>query len=137
VSCRAAKYCQIRGFRFGLVGPAAGEHDDRGPHGALEHDARAQHWCYIHCCTVPTSYPRIAITRDPELDAAITRAASLVGANVPAARLVRDLALRGARALEADDAARRTRRRAFAGRIASESPPWDRAVLERVEDLSA
>lgn len=86
---------------------------------------------------MPTSHPRIAITRDPELDAAIDKASSLVGANVPTARLVRDLAVRGAHALEAEDVTRRLRRRAFAERVASDNPPWDQTVLERVEDLSA
>lgn len=93
--------------------------------------------CYSWCCTMPTSHPRIAITRDPELDAAIDKASSLVGANVPTARLVRDLAVRGAHALEAEDVTRRLRRRAFAERVASDNPPWDQTVLERVEDLSA
>ncbi|MGH3263889.1 MAG: hypothetical protein ACRDNS_18070 [Trebonia sp.] len=53
---------------------------------------------------MPTSHPRIAITRDPELDAALDRVGMLVGPQVPVARLVRDLVLRGARALEAEDA---------------------------------
>jgi hypothetical protein len=86
---------------------------------------------------MPATHPRIAITRDPELDAAIATANLLVGANVPTARLVRDLAVRGARALEAEDVTRRLRRREFAERVTSDSPPWDREVLERVEDLSA
>lgn len=84
-----------------------------------------------------TAHPRIAVTRDPELDAALRRAGSLLGADPPAARLVRDLALRGARALEDDAGESRRRRRAFAQRIASDEPPWDRSVLARVEDLSA
>jgi hypothetical protein len=86
---------------------------------------------------MPTAHPRIAITRDPELDDALDRAGALLGRNVPAARLVRDLALRGAHALEAEDTQRRQRRRAFAERIASDHPPWDPGVLEGVEDLSA
>ncbi|MBA3436846.1 MAG: hypothetical protein H0U14_02470 [Thermoleophilaceae bacterium] len=86
---------------------------------------------------MPTAHPRIAITRDPELAAALDRAGDLLGRDVPAARLVRDLALRGARALETDDAERHSRRRAFAERIVSDSPPWDPKVLERVEDRSA
>lgn len=56
---------------------------------------------------MPTDHPRIAITRDPELDAALDRAAALLGRGVPVARLVRDLALRGARSLEGEDAERR------------------------------
>lgn len=86
---------------------------------------------------MPTSHPRIALVRDRELDAAIEKAASLIGEDVPVARLVRDLALRGAHALELDDDTRRRRRRAFAERVASESPPWDPAVLEHAEQLSA
>lgn len=86
---------------------------------------------------MPTGHPRIAITRDPELDAAIDRVAALGDTDVPVARLVRDLALRGARALESEDAERRQRRRAFAERITSERPPWDREVLDGVEHLSA
>ncbi len=61
----------------------------------------------------------------------------MIGTKVPVARVVRDLAVRGARALEAEDEARRLRRREFAKRVVSGSPPWDRAVLARVEELSA
>ncbi|MDQ6745816.1 MAG: hypothetical protein M3Z27_07380 [Actinomycetota bacterium] len=86
---------------------------------------------------MPTDHPRIAITRDPELDAALDKAAALVGRSVPVARLVRDLALRGARSLEGEESERRRRRRTFAERIVSERPPWDPEVLDRVEDLSA
>jgi hypothetical protein len=86
---------------------------------------------------MPTTHPRIAITRDPELDAALDKAGALLGRNLPTARLVRDLALRGARVLEAEDAEQRQRRRAFAKRVASDNPPWDQRVLEGVEDLSA
>jgi len=86
---------------------------------------------------MPTDHPRIAVTRDPELDAAIERVAALGNRDVPVARLVRDLALRGARALEGEEAELRQRRRAFAERITSERPPWDQEVLDHVEDLSA
>ncbi len=85
---------------------------------------------------MPTAHPRIAITRDPELDEALDRVARLLSHDVPVARLVRDLALRGAQALELEDAESRTRRRAFAERIGSDQPPWDGDVLERVEELS-
>jgi hypothetical protein len=41
------------------------------------------------------------------------------------------------RTYEPDADSGRRRRRAFAERIASESPPWDPSVIERVEDLSS
>jgi hypothetical protein len=47
---------------------------------------------------VATKHPRIAVTRDPELDAALRRAGATLG-DRPAATLVRDLALRGAASL--------------------------------------
>ncbi len=43
---------------------------------------------------VPSAHPRIAVTRDPELDAALRRAELVLGRK-PAATLVRELALRG------------------------------------------
>jgi hypothetical protein len=43
---------------------------------------------------VPSPHPRIALTRDPELDAALRRAELALGRK-PAATLVRELALRG------------------------------------------
>ena len=48
---------------------------------------------------MPTQHRRIAITEDPELAAALRAVAPLVDENVKPARLVRDLALRGADAL--------------------------------------
>ena len=54
---------------------------------------------------VPTRYPRIGVTRDPELDAALERVAPLLG-DLPAAAQVRALAIRGADALLEDDAVR-------------------------------
>jgi hypothetical protein len=48
---------------------------------------------------MPTQHRRIAITEDPELAAALRAFAPLVADDVNPARLVRDLALRGAGAL--------------------------------------
>jgi hypothetical protein len=45
---------------------------------------------------VATPHRRIAIVRDPELEAALRRAAAVLGEDKPAATLVRELALRGA-----------------------------------------
>ncbi len=52
-----------------------------------------------------TKHRRIALTADPELEAAIAAARSELG-SMPESRLVRELALRGARELGPDDTAR-------------------------------
>lgn len=49
-----------------------------------------------------TKHRRIALTADPELEAAIAAARRELG-DAPESRLVRELALRGARDLAADD----------------------------------
>jgi hypothetical protein len=51
---------------------------------------------------LPTKHPRIALTRDPEVDAALKSAAPVLGPSKPAATLARELLLRGAKAV-ADD----------------------------------
>jgi hypothetical protein len=48
---------------------------------------------------VPTKHPRIALTRDPEIDAALKSAAPVLGPSKPAATLARELVLRGAKAV--------------------------------------
>lgn len=51
---------------------------------------------------MPTKHPRIAVTKDAELEGALARVRSeFVG--VPEARVVRDLAIRGAEAIAADE----------------------------------
>lgn len=52
---------------------------------------------------MPTSHPRIALTRDPELDEALRRAKPLLGEGKPTATLARELILRGARELQANE----------------------------------
>jgi hypothetical protein len=54
---------------------------------------------------MPTSHPRIALTRDPELDEALRRAKPLLGESKPTATLARELILRGARELQANEGA--------------------------------
>jgi len=54
---------------------------------------------------MPTKHRRIAITTDPELTAAIAAARHEFG-DLPDSRLVRELALRGARDLAPDDTVR-------------------------------
>jgi hypothetical protein len=56
-----------------------------------------QLWCYTG--RVSTVHPRIALTRDPELDEALRRARPLLGERKPTATLARELILRGARDL--------------------------------------
>jgi len=48
---------------------------------------------------MPTKHVRIALTRDPELDAALKAAARVLGPSKPAATLARELVLRGAQAV--------------------------------------
>lgn len=54
---------------------------------------------------MPTAHPRIALTRDAELDEALRRAKPLLGADKPTATLARELILRGARDLHANHGA--------------------------------
>jgi hypothetical protein len=54
---------------------------------------------------MPTTHPRIALTRDPELDEALRQAKPLLGEDKPTAALARELILRGARELHANQGA--------------------------------
>jgi hypothetical protein len=64
---------------------------------------------------MPTKHARIALVRDPEVDAALKSAAPVLGASKPDATLARELLLRGARAvLDEPDAERRRRREVLA-----------------------
>ena len=51
---------------------------------------------------MPTIYPRIALTRDPELDEALKIGASALGPSQPTSRVARELILRGAKDLLAN-----------------------------------
>ncbi|HET6570834.1 MAG TPA: hypothetical protein VFG58_05035 [Solirubrobacterales bacterium] len=50
-------------------------------------------------------HARVQVSRDPMLERAIKRGRSVLGAAVPTSQVVRELALRGAEAFEADRAA--------------------------------
>lgn len=50
-------------------------------------------------------HARIQVPADPELEAAVARGRRLVGVSAPASQVVRALALRGADALDDDEAA--------------------------------
>jgi hypothetical protein len=49
--------------------------------------------------SMPTTHPRIALTRDPELDQALKLGASVLGSSKPTASVARELILRGAKDL--------------------------------------
>jgi hypothetical protein len=51
-----------------------------------------------------TVHPRIALTRDPELDKALRVGASVLGGSQPTSRVARELILRGAKDLLASSA---------------------------------
>jgi hypothetical protein len=51
---------------------------------------------------MPTTHPRIALTRDPELDRALRVGASVLGPSKPTASVARELILRGAKDLLAN-----------------------------------
>jgi hypothetical protein len=48
---------------------------------------------------MPTKHPRIAITRDPEVERALEAASRVLGPSKPEATLARELVLRGAKAV--------------------------------------
>jgi hypothetical protein len=80
-----------------------------------------------------TRHPRIQVPRDPELQRAIVRGRELTGAAAPASQVVRALALRGAAALEADQAAA-DRARDFLVRVAEGTSGLDLARLRDVRE---
>jgi hypothetical protein len=51
---------------------------------------------------MPTAHPRIALTRDPELDRALKVGASVLGPSKPTASVARELIMRGAQDLLAN-----------------------------------
>ncbi|MEX1358305.1 MAG: hypothetical protein WD981_06745 [Gaiellaceae bacterium] len=82
---------------------------------------------------MPTKHPRIAVTVDEELEEALSRVEALDGRDVPRARLVRELALRGAEEVVGADADRREKLRRLAE--LSTQPDWlDREYLKRVRE---
>ena len=59
-----------------------------------------QQWCYTW--GMSTVHPRIALTRDSELDEALRVGASVLGPSKPPSRVARELILRGAKDLLAN-----------------------------------
>jgi hypothetical protein len=85
---------------------------------------------------MPTKHPRIAIVNDYELQAALERARPLVGPATRPARLVRDLAIRGADAVVAEHAARQEGIARIVDWTTRGEPPWDPETLARVDELA-
>lgn len=82
---------------------------------------------------MPTKHPRINVTKDAELAAAISRARPIM-AGVPEATIVHDLAIRGAQALAQDEA---SRREAIEDLIAwSTGDAIDRETLLAIDELA-
>jgi hypothetical protein len=84
---------------------------------------------------MPTKHPRIPVTCDDELSEALRRAATVVGGGIPLARLVHDLAVRGARILV--DEAERQAATLEQLAIRSTDPAaalFDREVLSSVDE---
>lgn len=86
---------------------------------------------------MPTKHERIGVVKDDALTDALDSVRSIVDAATPAATLVHDLAIRGARALRDDLSGRNDLLRELAARSTSDDPPWDRDVLARIDELSA
>jgi len=80
---------------------------------------------------MPTKHPRVNVTRDPELNAAISRARPLMN-GAAEATIVHDLAIRGAAALVEDE---RVRSEALEDLIAwSLGDDMDRETLRTIDD---
>jgi len=86
---------------------------------------------------MPSKHERIGVLKDDALAEALDSVAPLVGAETPAARLVHDLAIRGAQALRDDDALRGELLAELAVASTSANPPWDPDVLARIDELTA
>jgi hypothetical protein len=103
---------------------------------------------------MPTKHARIALTRDPEVDAALKATARVLGDSKPDATLARELLLRGAKAVLDDPTAeldrwlderggviRATRSfeeaRALARAIRAQIPPGGPSISEMLEEERA
>lgn len=81
---------------------------------------------------MPTKYPRILVTRDPELADALERVGQILRGR-PAATLVRDLAIRGAEAVLSDDARRKEALERLAEWSTKRTGPIDWDLLGRID----
>lgn len=82
---------------------------------------------------MPTKHPRVNVTKDPELAAAIARARPLLN-GAAEATIVHDLAIRGAEALAADEARRQA---AMEDLIAwALGDEMDRELLKNIDEIA-
>jgi hypothetical protein len=86
---------------------------------------------------MPTRHQRIGVVNDEELAAALESVAGLVAPGMPAAALVRTLAIRGAQALRDEQQHRADALRRLADWSTGGDPPWDPDVLARIDELTA
>jgi hypothetical protein len=84
---------------------------------------------------VPTRHPRIPVTRDPELAAALARVEHRF-AGAPAARIVHDLAIKGAEALGREEDTREQAIERLIDLAARRSDLIDWDVLENIDGLA-
>jgi hypothetical protein len=82
---------------------------------------------------MPTKHSRIAVVRDPELDAALERAAQVLGATRSTAALLRELALLGAQSLPSSKWVRTMERMRALGLQPAQLPPGD--VVARIASM--
>lgn len=86
---------------------------------------------------MPTKHERIGVIKDEELSDALDSVAPLIETGTSAATVVRDLAIRGARALREEEGRRRESIERLVEWSTGDDPPWDPDVLARIDDLTA
>jgi hypothetical protein len=83
---------------------------------------------------MPTKNPRVAVTLDEELEEALSRVEALNGQRIPRAKLLRDLALKGAEAVIEEESARRKALEELARLSTKTDWLYDREVLLRLDE---
>jgi hypothetical protein len=84
---------------------------------------------------VPTQHPRIPVTNDPELAEALARVEHYFP-DAPTARIVRELALKGAEAIERAEGDRRAAIERLIVLFTEPNEQIDVEVLDRVDELA-
>lgn len=83
---------------------------------------------------MPTKHPRIPVTRDDELDDALSRVEAILGPAEHSARRVHDLAVRGAAAIVEEETMRAAALERLAALSTSPGGLFDRDVLSRIDE---
>jgi hypothetical protein len=101
----------------------------------VRHSGAARVTLECYTCLMPTKHQRIPVTNDPDLADALRRVESLFQ-GAPAARIVHDLAIRGAQAMEReqDDRAAAIERLIERSTTRTGEIDWD--VLENIDELA-